>query len=449
MKFFVSDYVGQIKTVTLLNHDLIDEKKSKKQKLSENTTNDNHSSIPNTSTKKTKKIEKKDFEVLKFNKNEEMEKKNAIDFITFSNNLKFLISANATGKVSVYNVETGTLLKTIECFNPDWTVKKEEHREKFIGLSEYNNIIMTCTDKGNLKYEVYDLSHYKNNNASDENNEKSTPIEEEEILETLIDIKNNEKFEINLNIDNLCKFKVNKKNPNYFITGGKERDLMLWDLRDIMKSSQQNDKIQPAWKAKNVPHNFLDLRQPVWVTDLAFLDQCDPPQKALVITGYSELRMYDFTLELDEKRKNKRDINRPLFNLKVGENVLKCLEICCSDPNLVLVSDTLGNLVQINLKTLKVCGSFKGTAGTLKCIKSFRKGEKKYISGVGLDRFLRVWELDENNNRLVYKSYLKQKLSFILLDENSLIEPVDSEENSKRKKKSKIDGIWGDMERVS
>jgi len=39
--------------------------------------------------------------------------------------------------------------------------------------------------------------------------------------------------------------------------GGREHDLKVWDLE-----TQQN-----VWKARNVKHDFLDMRVPVWITD--------------------------------------------------------------------------------------------------------------------------------------------------------------------------------------
>lgn len=43
--------------------------------------------------------------------------------------------------------------------------------------------------------------------------------------------------------------------------GGKERELGLWDVASG----------QCSWEAKNVPHDKLDLRLPVWVTACRFL----------------------------------------------------------------------------------------------------------------------------------------------------------------------------------
>lgn len=44
-------------------------------------------------------------------------------------------------------------------------------------------------------------------------------------------------------------------------TGGNENDLKLWRIGET----------EPVFQAKNLPNDWLQLRQPVWVADLCFL----------------------------------------------------------------------------------------------------------------------------------------------------------------------------------
>ena len=60
---------------------------------------------------------------------------------------------------------------------------------------------------------------------------------------------------------------------NLFALGGRENDLQIWDL---------NQK-KCIWKAKNVKHDTLSLRVPIWVTDLAYVNQ--DPNKIVVSSG--------------------------------------------------------------------------------------------------------------------------------------------------------------------
>lgn len=53
----------------------------------------------------------------------------------------------------------------------------------------------------------------------------------------------------------------NKFNKNIIATGGKEHPLQLYDL--------EQDKV--TFKEKNVRHDWLEMRVPIWVSDIGFL----------------------------------------------------------------------------------------------------------------------------------------------------------------------------------
>jgi hypothetical protein len=61
------------------------------------------------------------------------------------------------------------------------------------------------------------------------------------------------------------------------VFGGQENDLMLYDVNTF----------QATWQAKNVPHDKLSLRVPVWITAVDFLKpmECDVSTGALIVTG--------------------------------------------------------------------------------------------------------------------------------------------------------------------
>lgn len=47
--------------------------------------------------------------------------------------------------------------------------------------------------------------------------------------------------------------RVHSGQPNIFITGGKDRDLTLWDVHNRETSSAEPSTVfVPVWKAKNV-----------------------------------------------------------------------------------------------------------------------------------------------------------------------------------------------------
>ena len=90
-----------------------------------------------------------------------------------------------------------------------------------------------------------------------------------------------------------------KSSPSIVATGGKENDLKIYDL--------SSESLEPTFKARNVPHDFLDLRVPVWVQDLTFVNES--PDLVSIVSRHGHLRLYDV-----------RSSNRPVVNFKVLED---------------------------------------------------------------------------------------------------------------------------------
>eukprot|EP00735_Rhodelphis_limneticus_P012290 TRINITY_DN5513_c0_g1::TRINITY_DN5513_c0_g1_i1::g.9409::m.9409 TRINITY_DN5513_c0_g1::TRINITY_DN5513_c0_g1_i1::g.9409 ORF type:complete len:222 (+),score=11.44,sp/Q58D06/WDR74_BOVIN/32.58/6e-26 TRINITY_DN5513_c0_g1_i1:39-704(+) len=82
-----------------------------------------------------------------------------------------------------------------------------------------------------------------------------------------------------------------------FAIGGLENDLSLWNI-------ETKEKI---FTAKNLPNNSLDLRVPVWVSDIRFMPRS--PTQIYVCTGYGEIRQYDTQVK-----------RRPCLNLRISES---------------------------------------------------------------------------------------------------------------------------------
>ena len=64
-------------------------------------------------------------------------------------------------------------------------------------------------------------------------------------------------------------------------TGGKENRLQLWDV--------SRPDANPVFAAKNVKPDMLELRVPVWVTDICFPDALSPSTVATV-SRYGHIR---------------------------------------------------------------------------------------------------------------------------------------------------------------
>lgn len=89
----------------------------------------------------------------------------------------------------------------------------------------------------------------------------------------------------------------------FFGTGGKENDLKIWSIEELMKNENTKQKAV-IFQAKNVSLNsklMMDnerisfqirpnafrLRMPVWITDLQFIDERN---RCLVTTGHHQVR---------------------------------------------------------------------------------------------------------------------------------------------------------------
>jgi ribosome biogenesis protein NSA1 len=101
----------------------------------------------------------------------------------------------------------------------------------------------------------------------------------------------------------------NENSSNLFATGGKENDLKVWNL-----SSNAKD---PVFRAKNVADNWIQLREPVCITAIDFIDQ----NRVVVGTAFHQIRVYDI----------KSGIRRPMFNLTFGQHPISTISIVPGD----------------------------------------------------------------------------------------------------------------------
>jgi ribosome biogenesis protein NSA1 len=193
------------------------------------------------------------------------------------------------------------------------------------------------------------------------------------------------------------------------------------------------------------------MREPVWITDLCFLDKKGDHSKIVVGTGKHQLRMYDVRNGSGSKSKSSND--RPCMNVVVrepqsctnrGANPIR--QICSSgDGNIVYFADSVGQVGQFDLRNQKTVNVYKGPAGSVTGLTSF--GNR--IAAVGLDRFLHVW--DATKGAVVQKVYLKQKLSCVLIDEEFVAASVAGEKREAEEEeetRDDNDDIFSRMEKA-
>ncbi|CAD6240443.1 GSCOCG00008790001-RA-CDS [Cotesia congregata] len=237
---------------------------------------------------------------------------------------------------------------------------------KIRGISRYNDCIITAVESG-------DINLWRRS-------------------ESIKVIKTNE---------DLHAMRHNKFNKNIIATGGKEHPLQLYDL--------EQDKV--TFKEKNVRHDWLEMRVPVWVSDIGFLPDSS---KIATCSRYGYVRLYDPLIQ-----------KRPVINIEVKDQALTTLAIAPKENHIVVGSGKgIMNLVDLR-KPGKVLNTYKGFVGGITAISCPKNNP--YIVSVGLDRYLRVHNI--NTKELLQKVYLTSRLSSMVLRSEFVLKQVESKEN--------------------
>lgn len=290
-----------------------------------------------------------------------------------------LLLGSVNGTVKTFSTDKGIFTATKECGDPS--------QGKFTGLAVTDSSMITCVESGLLK------------------------VWKEGSTDTV---------EVNVGKD-ICKMRQNQSQRHHVATGGKENPLKVWDL-------EKPDK--PIFTAKNVAHDWLDMRVPVWVRDISFIADSD---KIVTCTGHHKVRVYDPSTPQ----------RRPVLEADFGEYPLTALSLPASQ-DAVVVGNTHGELAILDLRKGLVRGCFKGLAGAvrgLQCHPSL-----PLVASCGLDRFLRVHSLEDRS--LQHKVYLKSRLNCVLLSSRDLESSSDSGDVEEVKAEEE-DEVWDNMETVT
>lgn len=122
----------------------------------------------------------------------------------------------------------------------------------------------------------------------------------------------NDSFKINVDKNaSILRMRGCASQPHLFATGGKEHELQLWDLN-------ASERTKPIFLGKNVKNSMVDLRVPVHISDLAFLD--NEGTKLVTCTALKHVRVYD----------TKASQRRPVMSLDFGTEALRTL---CVTPD--------------------------------------------------------------------------------------------------------------------
>lgn len=195
--------------------------------------------------------------------------------------------------------------------------------------------------------------------------------------------------------------RVHPREHHVVATAGKEQEMTIWDLKQLFKeeeaetpvveetttkgkkkngkntsasaSSKSKASAAPAssstpastdkgaarykskeilgngqiFKAKNVKNDHLDLRVPVWNTDLVFLSQFDFTRVA-VGTRHHQIRVYDT-----------KGARRPAVDVEVGDMPVVAMTNG-KDASEIVFSDTVTNVYSVDTLSGAILGQYKG-----------------------------------------------------------------------------------------
>ncbi|TPX59814.1 hypothetical protein PhCBS80983_g02190 [Powellomyces hirtus] len=346
-----------------------------------------------------------------------------------------VVVARKNGVVQYLDLDNGNVLREHVIFVPQFDqegkpiVNKYKKPEHFVGLWDVNGTLIVCTDLGLLH-----IIPPPSETAAD------TPTVDESGLPF---------GTFTFAQDLIFRTRVHPQHPHLLATGGDERDLTLWNLREqkLTADPQSIPKLASFWTAKNVKNDFLNIRVPVWITEILFLDSSET--RIMTGTGHHQIRVYDTA-----------KARRPIININVGTHPIRAIaasHVENAEDEIVkaVVSDTTGQLMQINVDlqgtSAKVAGKYAGLSGAVTDV-AIPKGTGTVVT-VGLDRFVKVFEL-EDDRKLVSKVYLKQRLNCVLVDDPEATESggpdgeAEGGEVRHDESEEEDDEVWGQIEEV-
>ena len=175
------------------------------------------------------------------------------------------------------------------------------------------------------------------------------------------------------------------------VCGGKGSEPRVWDL-------EHPDR--PIFKARAVKAGAakLYIQAPKHVAALAWVPGTNDTT-FLAATAHKELRLYDTRAQ-----------SRPVYDAIVSEHAIKTISVA-ADGTTAVIGDVAGGVAAFDVRTAKRLGHYRGFTGS--CRQVVCHPTLPVMGCVGLDRHFRLY--DVNSRQLLKQTYLKQRLSAILL----------------------------------
>ncbi|KAJ3554882.1 hypothetical protein NM688_g2877 [Phlebia brevispora] len=331
-----------------------------------------------------------------------------------------LAAARSDGSICVLDLEKDTPKEQLA-----WNEARKRDDQKFVGLAFTESTVYSCTSNGALQ----------RTELSPENTILSSSSA---ILPT-----------------RLAQWRISS-DAKTFAYAGDEVELSIWDVERTFsgeasetaadatqtKKRKSRDTLlsHEVWRAKNLPNDNLNLRQPVRNTAFTYLDSIGYQQQFLVGTQFGDVRRYDT-----------RAAHRPVCNWKAIGKVggIGAVEVGLCD-NQAFVADKGSNLFALDLRNGKVSYGYKGIAGAITSIAP----AAGFLTSGASDRFLRLHstfppatkagDQQEEKGQVLNKTYVKVTPGVAVWDSRAM----SSEERPTRSEDEDEDeeAIWDEME---
>lgn len=151
-----------------------------------------------------------------------------------------------------------------------------------------------------------------------------------------------------------------------------------------------------------VRNDFLNLRVPVWVTAIDFFK--DSKDQVVIGSGNHQVRVYDARVQ-----------RRPMLDVEYHEHPITAISLT-NGNNTVIVGNSAGYMAELDLRTGKVAGGFKGNSGSIRDICCHVS--QPYVVSCGLDRIIKLYDL--KTRRLAKKVKILHTFYYLLLGEETI-----------------------------
>ncbi|PAV23245.1 hypothetical protein PNOK_0031300 [Pyrrhoderma noxium] len=361
--------------------------------------------------------------------------------ITDNNDNLMLAASRSNGTCSVYTLNNeDNELETVQ----EWKETRLSGGNKFIGLNLTQRGIFWCASNGALGF--------SNVTPGGDNTEKVAAPYQKASLPT-----------------RLCAWRLSGDSTN-FAYGGNEVDLSVWDTEQALqtggivtqrtdsdsKKRKRGNDLFPGeiWRAKNLPNDSLNLRQPIHITSLTYI----PTSSGA--TSSKSVHIVTGTETGDVRRYDTRSARRPVANWKgIGKiGGIGVVEAGTREHEL-FVSDKGSNFSALDLRNGHTLYSYKQIQGS---ITSISPSPGSLLGSTSHDRFFRVHstvplskkagQQQEERGEVLGKHYMKSVPTAVVFDITS--DASDIAKSGKRRDNNEDDSeednedVWAGMQGV-